>query len=103
MANPLTSLVVRSVAAAASRQIASRVAGANLGPIGTAATVALPFVLRRVSPLGLAAMAVGAWGVGRLAKSGLVQNIAQTITTPSQPAQAPIVTPPPIAWASAGD
>lgn len=99
MPNPLTSLVVRSVAAAASRQIASRVAGANLGPIGTAATVALPFMLRRVSPLGLAAMAVGAWGVGRLAKSGLVQHI----TMPSQPAQAPIVTPPPIAWAPAGD
>jgi hypothetical protein len=99
MANPLTSLVVRGVAAAASRQIASRVAGANLGPIGTAATVALPFVLRRVSPLGMVAMAVGAWGVGRLAKSGLVESVLDG----KEPQRQPTVTPPPIAWSAAGD
>lgn len=69
MANPFASFAVRAVAAAASRQIASRVSGSHLGVIGNAAAVALPFVLRRVSPLGLVAMAVGAWGVGRLAKS----------------------------------
>lgn len=97
MANPLASLVVRSVAAAASRQIASRVAGANLGPLGTAATVALPFVLRRVSPMGMVAMAVGAWGVGRLAKSGIVE----AALAPKE--RAPVVTPPPIAWSAAGD
>ena len=93
MANPLTSLVVRSLAAAASRQIANRVAGAGLGPLGTAATVALPFVLRRVSPLGMAAIAVGAWGVGKLAHR----------SPRAEPKRAPIVTPPPIAWSSAGD
>lgn len=69
MANPIARLAVRAAAAAASRQIATRVKGADLGPIGTVATVALPFVLGRVSPLGLAAMAVGAWGVRRLAKT----------------------------------
>ena len=68
MANPFASFAVRAVAAAASRQIASRVSGSHLGAIGNVAAVALPFVLRRVSPLGLVAMAVGAWGVGRLAK-----------------------------------
>jgi hypothetical protein len=59
MANPLARFAVRAVAAAASRQIASRVSGSQLGPIGNVAAVALPFALRRVSPLGLAAMAVG--------------------------------------------
>lgn len=69
MANPLTRLAVRAAAGAATRGIASRVSGANLGPVGNVAAVALPFVLRRVSPLGLAALAVGAWGMGKLAKT----------------------------------
>lgn len=98
MANPLARLAVRAVAAAATRQIAQRVSGSHLGPIGNVATVALPFVLRRVSPLGLAAVAVGAWGVGRLAKS----VPAPSAVPPAAP-RAPIVTPPPIAWAAASD
>jgi hypothetical protein len=96
MANPLTRLAVRAVAAAASRQIAARVSGAQLGPLGNAAAVALPFVLRRVSPLGLAAMAVGAWGLGKLAQAA--PAAADTAATPS-----PTVTPPPIAWSPAAD
>ncbi len=68
MANPLARLAVRVAAAAATRQLAARVKGADLGPVGNLAAVALPFALRRVSPLGLAAMALGAWGVGRLAR-----------------------------------
>lgn len=104
MANPLARLAVRAVAAAATRQIAARVSGSHLGPIGNVAAVALPFVLRRVSPFSLAAMAVGAWGVGQLAKStpAAASPIAQPVTQPV-PARAPIVTPPPIAWSSAGD
>ncbi len=100
MANPLARLAVRAAAAAASRQIAARVKGADLGPIGNVAAVALPFALRRVSPLGLAAMAVGAWGVGQLARSAPVA--AAPVVQP-KPARAPIVTPPPIAWATAPD
>lgn len=94
MANPLARLAVRAVAAAASRQIASHVSGSHLGPIGNVAAVALPFVLRRVSPLGLAAMAVGAWGVGQLAKGAP----AAAEATPT-----PTVTPPPIPWATPND
>jgi hypothetical protein len=99
MANPLARLAVRAVAAAASRQIASRVSGAQLGPIGNVAAVALPFVLRRVSPLGLAAMAVGAWGVGQLAKSAPAAAPAEQPPEPRKP----IITPPPIAWATPND
>ena len=98
MANPLARLAVRAVAAAASRQIATRVKGADLGPLGNAATVALPFVLRRVSPLGMVAMAVGAWGIGQLAKSAPAAAAEKPIHTPT-----PTVTPPPIAWSPAAD
>lgn len=98
MANPLARLAVRAVAAAASRQIASRVSGSHLGPIGNVAAVALPFVLRRVSPLGLAAMAVGAWGLGQLAKSAPVE-----VAPEPEPVREPLVTPPPIAWSPPAD
>lgn len=93
----LTRLVTRSLAGVATRQIADRVAHGGLGPIGNVAATALPFVLGRVSPLGLAAVAVGAWAVGRLAQ--------ETPPAPAAPApqRAPIVTPPPIAWTSTPD
>jgi len=100
MANPLARLAVRAVAAAASRQIASRVSGSQLGPIGNVAAVALPFALRLVSPLGLAAMAVGAWGLGQLAKAAPVE--AAPDPQPEAP-RAPLVTPPPIAWSPPSD
>lgn len=87
--------VARSVAAAASRQIAARVAHGGLGPIGNAAALALPFVLSRVSPVGLAAVAVGAWAVGRLAQDEPVPE--------SAPVAPPVVTPPPVAWSGAPD
>ena len=99
MANLLARFAVRAVAAAASRQIASRVSGAHLGAIGNVAAVALPFVLRRVSPMGLAAMAVGAWGVGRLAK------FAPDAVVPDEPPKsvpAATVTAPPIAGSDSG-
>ncbi|MEI6485525.1 MAG: hypothetical protein WCO11_04590 [Sphingomonadales bacterium] len=96
MANPLARLAVRAVAGAASRQIAARVAGANLGPAGTLASVALPFLLRRVSPLGLAAMAVGAWGVGKLSQ-------VRPASPPSRPGPLPVVTPAPTAWSAPPD
>ncbi len=96
MASNLTRLATRSIAAAASRQIASRVSGAQLGPIGTVATIALPFLLRRVSPMGMVAMAVGAWGIGKLAGP-----VGQQLVPPQE--RKPVVTPPPIAWAPAAD
>ena len=100
MANALARFAVRAVAAAASRQIASRVSGSHLGPIGNVAAVALPFALRRVSPLGLAAMAVGAWGLGQLAKAAPVEAAPEP--QPEAP-RAPLVTPPPIAWSPPSD
>lgn len=100
MANPLARLAVRAAAAAATRQIASRVSGSHLGPIGNVAAVALPFMLRRVSPVTLAAIAVGAWGVGQLARAA---PAAAEPAAPPAPPRAPIVTPPPLAWSTAAD
>jgi|GEM_PF-1520865 len=91
----ITRFVTRSLAAVATGQIAARVAHGGLGPIGNAAAVALPFVLSRVSPLGLAAVAVGAWAVGRLAQDAPA--------APDPADRAPIVTPPPIAWGGPAD
>jgi hypothetical protein len=93
----LTRLVTRSLAGVASRQIADRVAHGGLGPIGNVAATALPFILSRVSPLGLAAVAVGAWAVGRLAQDTPAE------AAPQPAARAPVVTPPPIAWSGAPD
>ena len=99
MANPLARLALRAAAAAGTRQIASRVSGSHLGPIGNVAAIALPFVLSRVSPLGLAALAVGAWGVGKLARSIPESAPAPAPTSgPTSALPAPLVTPPPIAW-----
>jgi hypothetical protein len=114
MANPLISLATRAAAGVASRQLAGRIAGAQLGPIGTLATVALPFLLRRISPLGVAAMAIGAWGVGKLAGSlAGGDNVAAGGANPAagganlvaagDKPRAPLVTPPPIAWSMAPD
>ncbi|WP_207789963.1 hypothetical protein, partial [Sandarakinorhabdus oryzae] len=58
------------------------------------------FMLRRVSPVTLAAIAVGAWGVGQLAKA--VPVTAEPAAPPASP-RAPIVTPPPLAWSAAAD
>lgn len=89
--------VTRSLAGVATQQIAARVAHGGLGPIGSTAAAALPFVLSRVSPLGLAAVAVGAWAVGRLTQQ-------KPDGPPLPPMQrAPVVTPPPIAWSGAPD
>jgi hypothetical protein len=93
----LSRLVTRSLAGVATRQIAERVAHGGLGPIGNVAATALPFVLGRISPLGLAAVAVGAWAVGRLAQD------APAPAAPLPAERAPVVTPPPIAWSGAPD
>ena len=93
----LARFVTRSLAAVATKQIAERVSHGGLGPLGSAAAVALPFVLSRVSPVGLAAVAVGAWVVGRLSQEPQVE------VAPMPVKRAPVVTPPPIGWSGPAD
>ena len=58
----------RLIATAASTMMARQVGGAAAGPAGTAIGIALPFVLRRMGPAGMVAVAVGAWAVNRIVK-----------------------------------
>jgi len=68
MGIPFAGLAASAAFAAVSRQAATRIVGAQLGSKGTIAAMALPFLFRRVSPLGMVAMAAGAWAAGRLMK-----------------------------------
>lgn len=78
------------VSAAAGRTLAQSFGGAAAGPAGTAIGLALPFVAKRLGPVGMIGMAVGAWAIGRLMK-----DRAEKAALPAN--RKPIVTPPPIA------
>ena len=77
------------VSAVAGRTLARIVGGANAGPAGAAIGMALPMVARRLGPLGMAGMAVGAWAVGHY-----LEQQAEKAAAAAE--RAPLVTPPPI-------
>ncbi len=77
----------RVVTTMAGQAIARTVGGAAAGPAGAVIGFALPMVARRLGPLGMIGMAVGAWAIHRYAQSQ-VPEVAK-----------PIVTPPPIPMA----
>lgn len=95
IARPMARLAARAVAAAAGRSVARRLAGpgGRWAAAGQIAAVAVPLLVRRVSPWGMIGMAVGAWALDRWA----ARRPAAAPPTP-----AAIVTPPPIAWGAAG-
>ena len=64
----------RLIGATAATMIARQVGGAGAGPAGAAIAVALPFVLRRIGPAGMVAMAVGAWAVKRMVDKQAVRD-----------------------------
>lgn len=57
----------RIVSALAGRALARTVGGAAAGPAGMVIGAALPMVARRLGPLGMAGLAVGAWAIGKAA------------------------------------
>ena len=57
----------RIISALAGRALARTVGGAAAGPAGMVIGAALPMVARRLGPLGMAGLAVGAWAVGKVA------------------------------------
>lgn len=58
----------RLIGAVAGRQVARQLGGVRAGPLGTAARLALPFVLKRFGPLGMIGAAVGGYAVNRMMK-----------------------------------
>ncbi|PZN92331.1 MAG: hypothetical protein DCF31_16670 [Alphaproteobacteria bacterium] len=82
-------VVGRLVSTLAGQALARTFGGAGAGPAGAALGFALPMVARRLGPLGMAGMAVGAWAINRY-----MQKPAPAV---APAARAPIVTPPPIA------
>ena len=57
----------RLIGAAAGRAVARQVGGVRAGPLGALAGVALPFVLRRLGPMGMIGAAVGGYAVKKIA------------------------------------
>jgi hypothetical protein len=59
-------VVANIVTSLAGRAVAQTIGGAAAGPVGMVLGAALPFVARRLGPLGMVGLAVGAWAVGKL-------------------------------------
>lgn len=58
-------LISNLVSTMAGRAVAERFGGAAAGPVGMVLGAALPFVARRLGPMGMVGLAVGAWAVGK--------------------------------------
>lgn len=70
-------LLANMITAAAGRALAQTIGGVAAGPAGAALGMALPFVARRLGPMGMVAMAVGAWAVTRILKDQAERDAAE--------------------------
>ena len=59
-------LISNLVTTAAGRVVAERFGGAAAGPAGMVLGAAVPFVIRRLGPMGVVGVAVGAWAITRI-------------------------------------
>jgi hypothetical protein len=57
----------------AGRAVAERFGGTAAGPAGMLLGAALPFVARRLGPMGMVGLAVGAWAVGKVLERRAVE------------------------------
>jgi hypothetical protein len=62
-------LIPQLVTTLAGRAIAQRFGGLAAGPAGMVLGAALPFVAKRLGPMGMVGLAVGAWAVGKLVEA----------------------------------
>ncbi len=70
----------RLIGTTAATMLARQIGGAGAGPAGTVITVALPFIIRRMGPAGMVAMAVGAWAIKRVLKDQAKRDAATGVT-----------------------
>jgi hypothetical protein len=78
-------LIPQLVTTLAGRAIAQRFGGLAAGPAGMVLGAALPFVARRLGPMGMVGLAVGAWAVGKL-----IEARAEARTAP-EPVSEPVI------------
>lgn len=89
-------LIGNMVSALAGRTLAQSFGGATAGPAGAMIGLALPVVARRLGPLGMVGMAVGAWAISRALKSRADADAPIPLAK-----RKPIVTAPPVPMAVA--
>ena len=70
------------VTSAAGRAVAERFGGAAAGPAGMVLGAALPFVIRRLGPMGVVGVAVGAWAITRILAAQAAPKPAPPIGLP---------------------
>lgn len=59
--------------------LARQVGGAAAGPAGAILGLALPFAARRLGPMGMVGMAVGAWAINRVLKKRAAAAMPTTV------------------------
>jgi uncharacterized protein YqgC (DUF456 family) len=75
------------VGAVAGRALARTMGGVAAGPAGAIIGVALPFVARRLGPMGMVGLAIGAWAVNRLMRDA-ADTSSDTGATPMKTVRA---------------
>jgi len=80
-------MLSQMIGATATSVLARQLGGVASGPAGAVLGLALPFVARRLGPMGMIAMAVGAWAMTR------VLNDAAATAAPAPQPEYPAATP----------
>jgi hypothetical protein len=80
-------MLSRMIGATATSVLARQLGGVASGPAGAVLGFALPFVARRLGPMGMIAMAVGAWAMTRVLNGAAAK--AGQAPGPDDPAAAP--------------
>ena len=70
-------LLGNMISAVAGRTLARTVGGVAAGPAGAVIGIALPFVARRLGPVGMIGVAIGAWAIGRILKDQAEKDAAE--------------------------
>ena len=66
----------RLIGTTAATMLARQLGGAGAGPVGAMVGIALPFIVRRMGPAGMVAMAVGAWAINRIMEEQAARDAA---------------------------
>ena len=69
-------MIGRLIGTTATTILARQIGGVAAGPAGAVIGMALPFVARRLGPMGMVAMAIGAWAIARLLKEAVEREAA---------------------------